>query len=120
MNKLDLLRADYEAEVKRRGLYKAPRDKWLHLNGKLWGKVYKHSGFRSLNCPEGAEFSRHKKAIAWDFKCRHLNVLLYLFRKNWRKYSIKRMESPKKTFHRGWLHVEIDKPLGKRLYVFNP
>lgn len=119
LRRLDLLRVDYEKEVRRRGLYRSVKDKYLHLNGTLWGKTYRYSGLRSLDCPEGAPKSKHKKGEAFDLKCLHLDVLLYLIRRNWKKYSIKRMENPNKTFHRGWLHIEIGS-IGVRLYVFYP
>lgn len=119
LNKLDELRFDYEKEVKKRGLYSGPRDKWLHINGKYAGQIFKYSGLRSQDCPIGAEKSKHKEGTTFDLKCRHMVVLLYLIKDNWRKYSIKRMENPKVTFYRGWIHVEIDK-VGVKLYVFNP
>ena len=119
LTKLDTLRADYEKEVKKRGLYKSARDKYIYINGKF-GNTFKHSGLRSLDCPEGAPKSKHKLGKAFDLKCRHLDVLLYLIRKNWKKYNIARLEKPSVTFKRGWLHIEILEKLGKKLYEFYP
>ena len=115
---LDMLRIDYGEAVRLSGRFREPSDCWIHINGMYCGEIYQHSGLRSVDCAEGAEFSRHKNGNTFDLKCKHMDILLNLVLENWRTYSIERIESPEHTVFRGWLHVEYGK--SEELTIFKP
>ena len=116
---LDMLRNDYGEAVRLSGRYKEPSDCFIHINGSYNGSIYQHSGLRAVDCPEGAEHSRHKNGNTFDLKCRHMDILLNLILENSMTYSIDRIENPELTVFRGWLHVEFS-TYAKELIIFNP
>ena len=116
---LDILRSDYEGSVRASDRYKSECDKHIHINGLYNGQLFKHSGLRSLNCPEGAEHSHHKNGNTFDLKCAHIDILLGLILDNYKSYSISRIENPELTVFRGWIHCEFMASVGD-LVIFNP
>ena len=112
------LREDYEDAVKCADKYKSASDLWITINGNYHGSRFKYSGVRSKNCPIGAKYSKHKLGIAFDLKCTHLGILLYLIKNHWDSYYISRIENPEVTLHRGWIHVEFG--FSNDLIIFNP
>ena len=116
---LDCLREDYEREVKKRGLYKRPKDAHIIINGRFgwFRKLFKYSGVRAKDCKVGAKYSRHKEWRAFDLKCYHFDVLVDLVLNNFEKYGIYRIENPART--KTWLHAEFGKNIDK-LLIFNP
>lgn len=116
-NHLDMLREDYEGAVILSGKHKTKSDIQIYINGKYWGKEYKHSGLRSLNCPEGVENSKHKAGRAFDLKCKHLDILNSLIFHNHYRYHITRIEHPDYT--PTWRHVEFD-TYATSMIIFKP
>ena len=115
---LDTLRSEYEDAVRLAGRYNSAKDGWITINGNYYGQTFKYSGVRSKNCPIGAKHSKHKLGIAFDLKCLHLDLLLYLVKNHWGNYHVARIENPDITVPRGWLHVEFG--FGQELTIFNP
>ncbi len=116
---MDMLRQDYGEAVRLSGRFKSPADCWVHINGIYGGEMYRHSGLRSVDCPEGSEDSNHKDGNVFDWKCRHMDILLNLVLDNWRTYSIGRLENPEITMSRGYLHLEFNSNV-EELKIFNP
>jgi len=116
---LDILRQDYGETVRLSGRFKDPSDCWIHINGMYGDKLYEHSGLRSVDCPEGAKNSNHKNGNAFDLKVKHMDILLNLVLENWRSYSIDRIENPKITANKGYLHLEFS-VYTEELTIFDP
>jgi hypothetical protein len=99
---LDALRADFGQPIT--------------INGGAWT----YCGVRPLNCLQGAEKSKHKLGIAFDLHTKELQRLLDLILRDHVKYNICRIEQPKITVPRGWIHVEFDEPPVENFKIFNP
>ena len=94
----------------------------IFINGNYKGNTYKYSGVRTIDCPIGAKYSKHKireNVMAFDLKCEDFDKLDALIKADNRKYNITRLENPERTI--GWRHYEFSfKPIDKDLIVFNP
>lgn len=83
-----------------------------------------YCGLRSLDCPIGAKRSIHKQGRAFDLHAKDiasLRGLLYLLRGAPKTFFIERLENPKITLPRNYIHIEIseNKSSGE-LIVFDP
>ena len=116
-NSLDMLREDYEGAVRLCGALKTDKDIQIFINGFYEGRMFECSGLRSVDCPVGAKFSRHKSGNTFDLKCNYRPILLNLIMDNYQKYGIERIENPQLT--PTWLHVEFN-IYADDLKVFNP
>ena len=76
-----------------------------------------------MDCPEGANFSRHKllhaDITAFDVKSKELKKIEGIVRMHHKILGISRMEDPLVTMHRGWLHLEFSSQTYKKdLVIF--
>jgi hypothetical protein len=116
---LDKLRSDYEGAVRALGLYQSKYDIIIGINGRYYDQLFRYSGLRSKDCKEGSKQSRHKNGNVFDLKCKHIKVLLFLIEAYHEQYGVYKIESPKVTTPRGYIHAEFGDTSGE-LVVFNP
>lgn len=87
-----------------------------HTNG---GSV-QYRGWREPNCPVGAPRSRHKSGVAFDLHSADLLGLLDLIMGCAPAIGILRLEEPKITLPKGYLHIEFTGAPVVKIRVFNP
>ena len=79
-----------------------------------------YRGYRPPSCKIGAPMSGHKKGVCFDISCSNLDYLAELVVKAGRSFRITRMENPKITIPKGYIHLEFACKLGGVVRIFNP
>jgi hypothetical protein len=99
---------------------RAYHDRPVTINTWHTGGTHQWRGFRSVSCPVGAVQSRHKLGVAFDLAGPHLQMLLEQVLEHGRSFRIHRLEEPKVTMPRGYIHVEFGPDVPKFVKVFKP
>ena len=83
-------------------------------------KGHQYRGLRPLDCPIGAKNSKHKLGIAFDITAEDTQDLLKTILKVGRCFKIHRIEEPKVTLPKNYIHVEFGSTIIDKIYVFWP